>query len=409
MNEVIQVLPSKEQSDILVAKYFEAVDPVYPMINRETFQKDYDNFWLAQTIDHRHADGSLIALIFAMLAMGTQFVDLPSPDEKEQTAEFYISASHQALRVINYLARPSGRTMQTMVLIMYFLMNDNHAADAWAFAGMLTRHACALGYHRDPSITAIKASHFEKQQRRKIWQAVLFQDTFFSVILKLPPNATHSDCRVEDLAPEMDPSLTIDGASDISYIAGMWRLANLVQPTICTPHSLDLPISANEQQRHSILAEFQAVYAAFPLPFRTFNDIAICDLAARSPRLARQALFVTSNYNHCLMLIHADEHEQLPLDVYGTLDAAHEAISSFFLLHKLFEDEARVWYHFQHRAFSEALVIAELVKNKVDLSAMDPKRVRAKDDIIRMIGILGMTSEHDAVARTRGALLSKYL
>ena len=409
LTEVIQVLPSKEQSDILVAKYFEAVDPVYPMINRESFQADYDHFWLAQAADTRHVDGSLIALIFAMLAMGTQFVDLPSADEKEQTAEFYISASHQALRVINYLARPSMRTMQTMILIMYFLMNDNHAADAWAFAGMLTRHACALGYHRDPSITAAKASHFEKQQRRKIWQAVLFQDTFFSILLKLPPNATHSDCQVEELAPEVDPSLTIDGASDVSYVAGMWRLANLVQPTLCTPHCLDLPICRNEEQRQSIIAQFEAVYITFPVPFRTFNDVAICELAARSPRLARQALFVTSNYFHSLMHVFGDEHDQLPLDVYGTLDAAHRAISSFFLLHKLFEEEARVWYHFQHRAFSEALVIAELIKNRGDLPSLDPKRVRAKQDLISMIGILGLTSEYNVVARTRASVLSKYL
>lgn len=100
-----------------MAKYFEAVDPVYPMIHRETFQKDYEDFWLVQAIDRRRLDGSLVALIFVMLAMGTQFVTLPSLDEKEQTAEFYISASHQALRVINYLARPSLRTMQTMILV----------------------------------------------------------------------------------------------------------------------------------------------------------------------------------------------------------------------------------------------------------------------------------------------------
>lgn len=40
-------------------------------------------------------DGSLIALIFVMLAMGTQFVTMDSTAEKEQTAEFYVSASHQ--------------------------------------------------------------------------------------------------------------------------------------------------------------------------------------------------------------------------------------------------------------------------------------------------------------------------
>lgn len=55
------------------------------------------------------------------------------------------------------------------------------------------------------------------------------------------------------------------------------------------------------------------------------------------------------------MLVYADENEEMTLDLKGTLDAAHEAVCSFFLLHSLFEDEARVWFHFQHRAFSEAV------------------------------------------------------
>ena len=100
-----------------------------------------------------------------------------------------------------------------MVLITYFLMNDNHAADAWAFAGILIRQAYALGLNRDPSIIVPHAHPFEKQLRRKVWQAVLFQDTFLTVILKLPPTATHTDVRVEDLALEVEESLTESGAT----------------------------------------------------------------------------------------------------------------------------------------------------------------------------------------------------
>lgn len=288
-------------------------------------------------------------------------------------------------------------------------MNSNHASDAWAFAGILTRHVCALGLNRDPSITARNAHPIEKQQRLKLWQAVYFQDTFFSIILKLPPNAIHSDCHLDGLLPVVDPSLSLDGATDISYIASQWKLADFVQPNLCVPQSLDKAICANAAQRSSLVSRFRTIYSSFPMPFRTFNDAAICELATHSKRLARQALFLTSNFYHCLMLIYADEHEHLECDIHGTLDAAHEAISSFFLLHKLFEDEARVWYHFQHRAFSEALVIGELVKNRADAFSVDPIRMRAKDDLIRMIGTLSMKSEHDIVARTRASVLSKYL
>lgn len=335
--EVIRVLPSKEQSDILVAKYFEVVDPVYPFLNRESFLRDYDELWLMQASGQLYSHGSLLALLFVMLAMGTQFASVGSPDGKQQTAEFYISAAHQALRIINYLALPTIRKLQTMVLINYFLMNDNHASDAWAFAGILIQHASALGLNRDPSRNAAPASFEEKQQRRKLWQAILFQNTFLSVILQIPPTTSHNDCRVEDLAPEVDPALTLNGGTDITYIASNWRLANLVQPSICVPRALDLPISRDTISRNNLIRTFDDLYRSFPQPFRTFSEAAVCELASQSKRLARQTLFLSSNYYHCLMLIYSDRHENLDLDVINTLEAAHQALSSFFLLHKLFE------------------------------------------------------------------------
>lgn len=406
--EVIGVLPSREQADILVAKFFDAVDPVYPMIHRESFENDYCQFWDTKPLECTTTDASLVALIFVMLAMGTQFVDLPSPEEKEQTAEFYISASHQALRMFSYLGRPSMRSIQTMVLITYFLMNDNHASDAWAFAGILQRQAYAIGLNRDPSIVNPDAPPSEMQQRRKVWQAVFMQDTFLSVIIKLPPTLTHTDVRIEDLT-EDEGAPSEHGATDTSFIRSMWSLASIAQGTICTPRSLDRAISQNIAERTRLVAHFQRIYKSLPLPFRNFNEKAICDLARRSRRLARQTLFLTSNYYHCLMLIYADEHGAMACDARSTMEAAHEAISSYFLFHTIFDGEAGVWFHFQHRAFSEALVIAELVKNQPPGSNMDPIYLSAKTDIVKMVGILQLSSEHDVVARTRVAALSAYL
>lgn len=73
----------------LVAKYFDVIDPVYPMIHRGSFLRDYDFFWSLGPTERPSVDGSFVALVFAILAMGTQFVTLPSSDAKEQTAEFY--------------------------------------------------------------------------------------------------------------------------------------------------------------------------------------------------------------------------------------------------------------------------------------------------------------------------------
>lgn len=150
--EVIGVLPEKIQADILLGRYFECVDPVYPMMHRQTFYADYEHFWQMSPAEKNSVDADFIALIFVMLALGTQFVTSTSSSERKSTAEFYASASNQALRMFSYLSTASIRSVQAMVLITYFLINDNHASDGWAFAGILIRQAYAMGLHRDPNI-----------------------------------------------------------------------------------------------------------------------------------------------------------------------------------------------------------------------------------------------------------------
>lgn len=196
--EAIWQLPDKAQAKILLDRYFECVDPVYPMIHRQTFFAEYEHFWFLTMEEKSTCDGSLVALIFSMLALGTQFHVSGIPGaERQKSAEFYVSAAHQSLRMSSYLNKPTIRSIQAMVLITYFLINDNHASDGWAFAGILIRQAYAMGLHRDPNIVCPKASIFDKQLRRKLWQAVLLQDTFLTVLLSLPPSATHTDVNVE--------------------------------------------------------------------------------------------------------------------------------------------------------------------------------------------------------------------
>lgn len=234
-----------------------------------------------------------------------------------------------------------------------------------------------------------EASAFEKQQRRKLWQAVLLQDTFLTVLLSLPPSATHTDVNVDDFSddtsgmPDFDPT-------DTAYIRGSWALANLVQETICSPRSLDLPICTTQRQKSKLVADFRAVYRSFPDVFRSWDADTMARLAARDRRVARQALFLASNYHHNLMLVHASESADVPVNVRATLDAAHEAICAFFLLYAHFEDEARVWWVFNHRAFLEALCMGSVLREASaaattaadsDQVARDPLFARAKSDI----------------------------
>lgn len=386
LSEVIGVLPAREQADILVAKYFDAVDPVYPMVHKRNFYADYERFWSLPQEEKQVADPVLVALHFVVYAMGTQFIHSQSNQERAQIAEFYVSAAQQALRLSSYLSRASVRTLQAMVLIGYFLMNDNHASDAWAFGGVLVRQAYAMGLHRDPDIIAPRCSKSDKQQRRKLWQAIFFQDTFLTVLLKLPPTTTFSDIQPESLGDELDDYVangvstngTTDSVinpmsisniasitdlyppyelSDRKYIRSMWHMANLVSRTVCTPRSLSTPLTNSLEHKAQLISEFFALHQNFPDALTAPKDEDILLMAQTNPRGLRQNLFFRSNFWHCVMAIQADENpaEGVAPDVKGALEAARMALQAFFHFWEHLRTDASVWWVFQHRAFEEAV------------------------------------------------------
>jgi hypothetical protein len=390
--EVVGVLPTKDQADTLVSKYFEAVDPVYPMLHKEAFYSEYDDFWALPSEEKINSDASLLDLHFAIYAMGAQFLQFESDSAKQQISEFYVSAAHQSLRLYPFLSKTSLRSIEAMVLMAYFLMNDNKATDAWAFCGILVKQAYAMGLHRDPEIIVPKSSAQEKNQRRKVWQAVFYQDTFFTVLVKLPPTTTFSDVSIDSLTediivPENEVSIITNPMSisaiaprqltppipppphtsdttktDTAFIRSMWHLAELVQRTICQPRALAQPLTTTPRQKAALLTTFRNLYASFPTPLTETNKSFFAGLVATSPRVARQSLFLRSNYWHCVMLIEADANDAggVKCDVKGALEAGRIALSAFFDFWDGLKGDASVWWVFQHRAFEEAVSLTAL-------------------------------------------------
>ncbi len=101
----------------------------------------------------------------------------------------------------------------------------------------------------------------------------------------------------------------------------------------------------------SSLPTSELLYRSFPDIFRSWDPESISKLAQTNKRIVRQTLFLTSNYYHNLMLVHGSDSLDVPVNIRGTLEAAHDAITAFFVLYQLFETEARVWWVFNHRAF----------------------------------------------------------
>ena len=87
--EVIDVMPSKPQADILMIKFFEIVDPMYPVLDRLEVMSGYHHFWSLSEEERRNYDATTIALHFVLYANATLFIEHGSAPERTRTAEFY--------------------------------------------------------------------------------------------------------------------------------------------------------------------------------------------------------------------------------------------------------------------------------------------------------------------------------
>ncbi|CAC9894340.1 unnamed protein product, partial [Aureobasidium pullulans] len=434
--EVLAVLPSKQQADILIAKYFECVAPVYPFLHRRTFYVAYERFWQLPEKERETADADLIALHFALYAMGTQFMQFPAYDAKSSSAEFL--------------------ALGAQILLCYFLMNDNHASDAYAWSGIIVRQAYALRLHRDPDIILPNISPVEKHTRRRFWQAILHQDTFLTVLLKLPPTATHSDVSIDSLANETEAeaqdSTRYTGSSarienlmsisviappqevpkqpephilphqritedvdkaDVLYVKSLWRLALKVQENLCSPVSLSIPIAKNPRAKTTLVNSFREIWKNAPSFLTTSDYETLRQMAQNSGRAVRQNLFFTSNYYHCLMIIQAFEDAEtgVELNFRGALEAAHEAIWTYFKLNDFFGGDAGVWWVFQHRAFEEALTMTDLLATlqASEQNSRDPLYTKCKEAVRQMIDLLQRQGGSQEMNKHRhGALLAAY-
>ncbi|PCG91678.1 Transcription factor [Penicillium occitanis (nom. inval.)] len=468
--EVLKVFPKKEQADILVKVFFNAVDPVYPLISRERFYIDYEGFWELDDSQKPHVDADFLALAFMILAMGTQFLQTPgSPDQLQGAADFYSSACYQSMRLYSYLNRTSVRCLQAMVFMTYFLMNSGRASDGWAFSGTLVRQATAYGINREPTLFGTRFNAFQILERRRLWHGIVCQDSFMSMSLGLPPAAMHGD--VGAATPQRDnddSSYSIaeaggqDAASedfsneightDTGYVQSMYNLALLARDTIVQARSLSTPIAPNRRQRDRLIEAFRATYRTFPDEFRAWDETSIAILAGQGrKRLVRQIMFLTGLYWHCVTLIQLEGLEESeaqekhwakagrkfkgPSNVEkyakGTLDAAYESMRAFFVIHDVLGGESSVWWSFCHRAFSTSITIAHLLKKRDSASgrrdsidadstrtssrprrsfSLDPLWERARIDLHHMLKILTVPANAgDQAAKTRVEVLSSYL
>ncbi|PYH95464.1 phenylacrylic acid decarboxylase [Aspergillus ellipticus CBS 707.79] len=126
----------------------------------------------------------LISLLLATLASGAHYSDLEHLQRSELCQDFS-RRSFQALRLANFLFRPTMDIVQTLLIVGNTLQNNGQSDAAWALLGTTVRLAQTLGLHTERSM-----AHFPdhvKCKARKLWFTVVWQDSLLCLCYDRTP------------------------------------------------------------------------------------------------------------------------------------------------------------------------------------------------------------------------------
>ncbi|KAL4958540.1 hypothetical protein BDW69DRAFT_190837 [Aspergillus filifer] len=192
---VCKLLPDDAQFLKLLNSYKSIAAVLYPVL--PDIEKLESN--VRQLLDNRRAAGgtykpdtngtcrpfgmdiAFLSLCFAVLASGCQLSDMPGMD-REMSSWVYVSCSYQLLRMVNYVSRPSVEIIQILLIISSVLSYNMNAGASYTLLGMTERMCMVLGLHAeapgyDPAL---------QEARRRVWWAMAFQNSHFSLAYDRP-------------------------------------------------------------------------------------------------------------------------------------------------------------------------------------------------------------------------------
>ncbi|KAL4943113.1 hypothetical protein BDV06DRAFT_211313 [Aspergillus oleicola] len=282
-----------------------------------------------------------ISLLLAALAAGAHFSDLENPQRSELCQDF-ARRSFQALRLANFLFRPSLEVVQSLLILGNTLQNNGQSDSAWALLGTTVRLAQTLGLHTKRGI-----SHWPEHMRVKaksLWSMTVWQDTLLSLCYDRPPivssrgwdpeavltpsnlsyvNLMHYICWIALKVMQIDETQESEPTQNLSLLAELDRTYNEAQP-----HLLQREACKNLQQH----LEHLALRMHF-----SFGVSALCRPAIRSsPNITKNSGYASLRSRAKESLIMASktflDFQALSIVPLRTWSMVHTVLSSTLLL-----------------------------------------------------------------------------
>ncbi|KAH9044579.1 fungal-specific transcription factor domain-containing protein [Lactarius pseudohatsudake] len=185
-------MPPPDVQRHLLSLYFVYVHPVFPVVHKSLFWKDYE---VTSTRERPHISNLLLLSMFAVAARYEQAeAPLDSGNLWEAGLDYMVQAREVLNRVYHY---SRGTTCQALLLLGLREFGIGQMEHGWLYTGMAFRMAQDLGLHRDATNWQMNSKKMfsiqELQARKQIWWACSRADIYTAIYMGRPPSISERD------------------------------------------------------------------------------------------------------------------------------------------------------------------------------------------------------------------------
>ncbi|KAK3500500.1 hypothetical protein B0T13DRAFT_510616 [Neurospora crassa] len=337
-----------------------------------------------------NTDPSWLALLFSVLACGTQFSE-DTAEERYLRSKVFVCSAFQCLRTANLFFKTDLNQIQAMALVCHCLRNNLETNSAWILLGATIRLAQSIGLHEAsmPGSQGAWASEVHRSQAAHLWRMIIWQDTFLSLTYDRPPVATstilHNDMlgTHRHLASSRSSSANPD-PTKYTFTETVFRVCLVVldwtREGTATAQSPTALLGTEKDRRYSQIHSLLHFKRQFELVHQDaaqyLRDDSHCK--TRQEHLERLGLQIHGAsalcrmYRSCVNLLREDRGQQAGYDAVGIQGQEEEQLTSEYAMHateavrgfldmyQLSPTVCRSW-PFVHNAVSSAVMLREIL------------------------------------------------
>ncbi|CZR52338.1 uncharacterized protein PAC_02215 [Phialocephala subalpina] len=292
-----KMLPPLEMCNILQETYFEHRWASFPLLHRPTFKEKHFSHVMQHGMGANHASLFLVYMVFAIAA-----IDLQRQKKELNGAHLEFFNTATSMYLPGLMAEDNLETIQGLLLMTIFAINEPQSINAWMVNGVAIRFAIDLGLHRKSSCPTRSLLRSE-MKKRIFWSAYLL-DRNISVALGRPFSIQDREINVdlpmqltdqqllEDSAPQETFGPTIYDTSTFRHIIRLRQIHSKILRKF-------YPVNASEQDGTTIQDSRDQIRAELEQWMMTSPRY-------MSPTTATFQSFewFTIAYNHALILLY---------------------------------------------------------------------------------------------------------